>query len=68
MTNIFQGFAHAAGPFTLACCLFDVFVNFSVEIVAGSLVSGVVSLSRVLQSPVFFGADVVSFGAQSVPF
>ena len=53
-------------PLYLACCLLDVVFNFSVEIVAGSFVSGVVSLSRVLQSTVFFGAAVVSFGTKTL--
>ena len=49
----------------MACCLLDVVFNLSVEIVAGSLMSGVVSLSHVLQPTVFCGAAVVSFGVQN---
>ena len=64
--TIFEILAHAAGRFTLACCLLGVFYVSLLKIVlvrwcpdVVSLVSGM--LSRVLQSAVIFAMDVVSF-------
>ena len=58
---------HAASPSTLACCFLVVQISL-LKFVLVRCCLDVVSLSRVLQSTVIFGTDVVSFGTRNVSF
>ena len=58
-------FAHAAGPFALACCFVGCVFRFSAEI---RLVSGRSFAVTCFTNHGDFGTDVVSFGSPNVSF
>ena len=61
-----MGLNYSQSPFALACWM--LFYISLLNFVLVRWCPDVVSLSCVLQSTVIFGADAVSFGAQSAPF
>ena len=66
MSIVILGFAHAAGPITLACFFFWFSCIYLLKFVLVRWCLGVVSMSPVLQFTVILGADVVSVGARSM--